>query len=307
MRAAVVIPSLGASSLPSCLEAVAEQTAPPVRVVVVHSGSQPRPDCGQRIEVLAVANRLGFAAACNRGIDAVLADVDAVALLNDDAKPCREWLAQLIRALENHTDVGAVQGTVTTSSGTAVDGRGLWFDRYGLPRQVDRGRPSEEVQQTPTQRAGVSATAALFRCTSLKAAALPNGQFFDEAFDCYHEDVDLALRLWRVRQLAYWVPGALCRHLGSETGSCLSWRHSWWILNNRWRALAGNLTLLAMARNLPSFIRGEVRAVRTLGRHNPRTWIVAVLVAVALPLLILRGRKRSTPGPRLGALPRLKP
>lgn len=304
LRTAVVIPSLGAPSLLSCLDALADQTAPPTKVVVVLSGGRPAADYNRHVEFLVNTARLGFAAAANRGINAVLADVDAIALLNDDAEPGPNWLATLTHALECNTGAAVVQGTVTDAAGRIVDGRGLAFDPYGLPTQVDRGRPAKDDQKVPAPRVGVSATAAVFRCSALNDVVLGSGQVFDEAFDSYHEDVDLALRLWRLGQRAYWVSDAPCRHLGSKTGSRRPWRHSRWILANRWRALAGNLTPLAMARFFPGFVRGEIRAVRTLARDNPRTWAVAALVPFLLPYLVVSGLMRDTPGPRLGELPR---
>ncbi len=129
--------------------AVAGQAAPAERVVVVLSGGNPAPEHDRHVEFLVDAARLGFAAAANRGINAVLTDVDAVALLNDDAEPGPSWLATLTHALESNAGAAVVQGTVTNATERIVDGRGLAFDPYGLPTQVDRGRPAEDVQRTP--------------------------------------------------------------------------------------------------------------------------------------------------------------
>ncbi len=70
---------------------------------------------------------------------------------------------------------------------------------------------------------------------------------------------------------AAWVPGAWASHVGSATGHRLGWRHPWWVLTNRWRALAGNLTATAVLAALPTLLRGEIRAVRTLARGNPQS------------------------------------
>ncbi|MEN8164116.1 MAG: hypothetical protein ABFS37_08300, partial [Acidobacteriota bacterium] len=140
--------------------------------------------------------------------------------------------------------------------------------------------------------------------SGLNAVRLRDGSVLDETFDSYHEDTDLALRLSRLGLPSAWVPGAPCLHLGSTSGSRRTWRHPWWILANRWRALLGNLTPLAFALAFPRLIQGELRAVRTLARRNKRAIPVAVLVLAALPWLKVRGWLRSTPGPRLQRLPR---
>jgi hypothetical protein len=126
---------------------------------------------------------------------------------------------------------------------------------------------------------------------------------FDTQFGSYHEDLDLGLRLARLGWKASWVGGAPALHEGSVSSSTMRWRHPWWLLVNRWRALAGNLTPRAFFRALPRMIRGDLRAVNTLARDNPRSFPVAVAAAIVWPALVTRGLMRATPGPRLAALP----
>jgi hypothetical protein len=83
----------------------------------------------------------------------------------------------------------------------------------------------------------------------------------------------------------------------------MRWRHPWWILANRWRALAGNLSATALLGSLPRLLRGELRAVRTLTRANLRTPLVAAVATAAWPWLVVAGWRRTTPGPRLAGLP----
>ncbi|MCD4748109.1 MAG: glycosyltransferase [Thermoanaerobaculales bacterium] len=302
MRTAVVIPSLGGPSLPNCLEAVVSQTAPPARLVVVLSAGGELAEHSGEVEVLRVPDRLGFAAAVNRGIGAVEEDVEAVAILNDDALPNPRWLEVLSKALQEG-DSAAVQGTVSDAEGIKVDGRGIEFDRWGLPNQVERGSSASDGNRVAEARFGLSATAVLFRTQVLQDIALSNGKVFDEVFDCYHEDTDLLLRMNRLNLGLSWIPGAPCRHLGSTTGTKLSWRHPWWLLSNRWRALAGNLTAFGLFRGVPRLMRGEVRAVRTLARGNALVWLVEFAVILAAPFIVVRALFRKTKGPRLTRLP----
>jgi hypothetical protein len=103
------------------------------------------------------------------------------------------------------------------------------------------------------------------------------------------------------------VGGARTVHLGSASGPSLRWRHPWWLLANRWRALAGNLTPSALIAALPRLLRGELRAIRTLSRGSPRTLPVAAGVIAAIPLLVAEGWRRRTPGPRLRSIPEDSP
>jgi GT2 family glycosyltransferase len=151
----------------------------------------------------------------------------------------------------------------------------------------------------------VSGTAALFRSSALVAVSVGQLAPLDPAFGSYHEDLDLGLRLQRLGWKAGWAGGAPVRHAGSASGIHMRWRHPWWLLANRWRALAGNLLPGALARLLPRLLRGEIRALRTLARRNPRAILVESSVAAAWPALVARGWLRPTPGERLHSLPEL--
>ena len=302
MRTAIVIPSLGAPHLRQCLRGVAVLDPAPEMTVLVLSGDGAQLEEAEGFEIIRSRRRLGFAAAVNTGLDSMPAAIEAAAVLNDDAVPESSWLGKLTSVLDADPKLAAVQGTITDATGSQVDGRGIGFDRWGLPIQVDRATPVDRDAGTRSVLA-VSGTAGLFRMEALRQSALPGGEVFDPGFDCYHEDLDLGLRLARLGWNAGWIGGAPVRHLGSKSGPALRWRHPWWLLANRWRALAGNLSRTALIRELPRLLRGEIRAVRTLLRHNKRALPAEAAVALCLPFLVAGGWARRTPGPRLTAIP----
>jgi GT2 family glycosyltransferase len=300
---AIVVPSLGSPTLPSTLAALEDLHPAPATLMLVLSGPSAGLEVVNRWKVLRRPRRLGFAAAVNLALAELDRSIDAVALVNDDATPNEGWLRILLEALQEDRRCAAVQGTVTDRDGETVDGRGITLDRFGLPVQVDRARRFAEGSHERREVLAVSATAALFRLAALREASWSNGDVFDPRFDSYHEDLDLGLRLRRLGWRAAWVSGAATRHLGSESGMRMRWHHPWWLLVNRWRALAGNLSPKTTVRLLPRLLRGELRAVRTLARDNPRALPVALAALLALPAVVVAGWERSTPGPRLEALP----
>jgi GT2 family glycosyltransferase len=302
MRTALVIPSLGAPHLERCLEAVAVlDPAPDVKVLIL-SGGAGEPSRTEGFDVHHHHHRLGFAAAVNAGVAVLPDDVESVAVLNDDALPDPGWLGTLAGAIERDPELAAVQGTVVTNNGILIDGRGIQFDRWGLPVQIDRGQTVVDDQGERAVLA-ISGTAGLYRMDALREAALTQSEILDPHFDCYHEDLDLGLRLHRLERRAQWVGGARAVHVGSASGPSLRWRHPWWVLANRWRALAGNLSPNAFLKSLPRLLRGEIRAVRTLSRDNWRALPAAAAVAAVFPLLVAGGWRRQTPGPRLDTIP----
>ncbi|MCG6962016.1 MAG: glycosyltransferase [Acidobacteria bacterium] len=301
-RPALVIPSLGTASLDSCLGAVASLEPGPEPTVVVLSGAA----AGRRLPAWVTAvrseRRLGFAAAVNAGLASLSRPWPAVALLNDDAVPEPGWLGALEAAQLDDGRLAAVQGTVLDTLGR-IDGRGITLDPFGLPVQVDRGRPAQPEPADPRPRLAVSGTACLLRGSALAEVELAGGGVLDPAVGSYHDDVDLGLRLSRLGWRASWVPGALCSHVGSQSGARFRWRHPWWVLANRWYALAANLTPAALFRVLPRLLRGELRAARALVRSNRRTVLVAPAVLATLPVLAARGWARRSAGRRLARLP----
>jgi GT2 family glycosyltransferase len=229
-----------------------------------------------------------------------------VAVLNDDAIPEAGWLGALGNALESDPKLASVQGTVLDTEGISIDGRGIVFDSYGLPVQIDHGTTVGSDTGHGSVLA-ISGTAGLYRKQALNEAALAGPWFFDQSFGSYHEDLDLGLRLHRLGWRSRWVGGASSRHLGSASGPTMRWRHPWWVLANRWRALAGNLSPSALLAATPRLLRGEIRAVRTLLRTNPRVIPTAAAVAAAIPALAARGWLRKTPGSRLETIPEPAP
>jgi len=303
-QVAVVIPTLGSPRIASCLDAVASCNPAPQRIIVVHSGAVTLPPINPGIDIVSRSDRLVFAAAVNLGIGRSLSEAWATAVLNDDAEPSPSWLGALANVLDQEPRLAAVQGTVTQAGTDLVDGRGIELDRLGLPVQIDRERPCEPEPTTRRPLLAVSATAALYRNEALHQIRMPNGDIFDHSFGSYHEDLDVGLRLRRLQWSACWIPDAHCRHIGSASGPRLRWRHPWWVLANRWRTLAGNLTASAFIAVLPTLLRGELRAIRTLARHNMRAVPAGVAVSALLPWIVVSSRLRRTPGPRLQSLPR---
>ena len=132
MYTALVIPSLGAIHLRACLEAVAGLDPAPDLNVLVLSGAATVPSQVDDFDVQQHSRRLGFSRAVNAGLGALPPDVEAVAVLNDDAAPSHGWLGTLGAALENDPELASVQGTVIDANTSTVDGRGIAFDRWGF-------------------------------------------------------------------------------------------------------------------------------------------------------------------------------
>jgi hypothetical protein len=229
-RIAAVIPTLGTSPLlEPCLAALRADGGAGLEVIVVDQGERPVGlAAGLADRVLRPGANLGFAGGTNLGIAAALAGpCEWIATVNDDALVEPGWTAALAAALAARPDAASAQGVNLQLDRSPlgpelVDGWALSWNRAWQAVQTGHGLPPPEPGSPVAEVFGVSATAALYRRSALLAAALPDGQIFDERLESYYEDADLACRLRAAGFIALSVPAARARHAGGSTGRALA-------------------------------------------------------------------------------------
>ncbi len=227
----VLIPSWnGRTHLETCLAALAEQLDPgvPWDVWVLDNGSQDgtaewlerewlaraRP----RVRLVRSERNLGFAAGVDRLVEAA-ADADLVAFLNNDTRPRREWLGELLTALAGAPDdVAAVSGCILDWHGERLDfGRGVvTFDGHAF--QLDYRRPLA-VARVPADGDELP-----FACGGnllVRRERFLRAGGFDPAYFAYYEDVDLGWRLWASGQRVLAAPRAVVHHRSGATSELL--------------------------------------------------------------------------------------
>ncbi|MBI4567486.1 MAG: glycosyltransferase [Planctomycetes bacterium] len=283
-HASVVAPVYnGAAHLPALIESLVAQTARGFDVVFVDDGSSDGsasliarlwPEGRAPARVLVNGENQGFARAANRGIQA--APGRYVALVNQDVTLAADWLERCSRALDENPTVGLVACRVMEGARPErVFAAGDGFTRSGVAFQAGSGRLLGPEWLTPRRVFGATAAAAMYRRRMLDHVGL-----FDEEFEMYLEDVDLAFRaqLWGYECL--YLPDAVATHAGHSTspgGERYSARNVFQIARN---------TVSVMVKNVPR---------RILLRHAPRIVGRAMLngvyhaVASRHPLAFARG------------------
>lgn len=205
--------------LAKLLENLRAQTRPFDEVIVVDNGStdgsaEMAEQAGAK--VLRLGSNLGFAAAVNRGIEAVnqgdAARADWIAILNNDVILEPGWLATLLTA-GGHEDVWFACGKVLRADDpTIVDATFDEVSRAACAWRCGSGRPDSPVWNQPRTIHMAPMTAALFRGSLFKEAGL-----LDELLESYLEDVDFGLRCALMGRTGLYVPRAIARHIGSAT------------------------------------------------------------------------------------------
>jgi GT2 family glycosyltransferase len=214
----IVIPNWnGAEHLPTCLDALREQTYPKVEVILADNAStdgslEMARERYPEVRIVALEENRGFTGACNAGIEA--AQGALIVLLNNDTETAPGWLEAVVDAFDRHPEAGMVASKMllfdqrdtlhTAGDIYRLDGipgnRGVW--------QRDNGTYSRE--EYVFSACGGSAA---YRRTMLDEIGTLDDDFF---FSC--EDMDLA---WRA-QLAGWrcvyTPDAVVYHKLAATG-----------------------------------------------------------------------------------------
>lgn len=202
-------------TLGACVEHLSAQSFGDFELVLIDNASPER-------EAQAVAARygftrlientenLGFAGAMNQAARA--ARGRWLVLLNPDAFPQPDWLAQLLAAAERHPQTRVFTSRqLMDDDPTVLDGLGDVMSGPCIPYRGGYMQP--DPGDTPEGEVFSPCGAAMMIDRDLFLAL--GG--FDESFFCYCEDVDLGYRLQLADEPTVLVPQAIIRHVGSAS------------------------------------------------------------------------------------------
>ncbi|MDE2902201.1 MAG: glycosyltransferase family 2 protein [Chloroflexota bacterium] len=278
----VIVTWNGLRHLRRCLPALAGQTGVEFETIVVDNGSTDGTaewiaEAYPRTVLKRLESNHGFSEANNIGFG--LARAQLIATLNNDAVPDSDWLYSLVRAANEHPEIGSFASRIVLDRDpNIIDSAGVVTDVLGIA--WDRHNSESVGVDAAGEIFGACAGAALYR-----KALLDETGGFDPSFFAYLEDVDLA---WRARWLGWtarYVPDARVVHAHSATGTEESafktfhlGRNKVWTIakNHPTRALLlyGPLLVaydlaslpitMARQRNLAA-LRGRLAGLRSLG------------------------------------------
>jgi GT2 family glycosyltransferase len=215
--AVIVVNANGGELLERALRAVAGQTLPPRRVLVVDNASTDGSVDGLEdrhpgVEVLRLERNVGFGAANNIGVSAAT-DCTWIALLNPDAFPEPRWLEALTEAARTEPSYSFFASRLLVADDPGkLDGTGDVYHVSGLAFRRDHGRTVEEVARRRAEVFAPCAAAAMYTRSAFVEAG-----GFDERYFAYLEDLDLAFRLRLAGRRCLYVPESTVLHVGSSS------------------------------------------------------------------------------------------
>lgn len=213
----VVVNWNGVTLLPGCLNPL---TGAGVEVIVVDNGST---DDSMRlleelfpwVKVIANADNRGFAAANNQGLQ--LATSPSVLLLNNDTVPDRAALAQLVRFLDEHPDVGVVGPSLVfpdqRPQPSCGPGPNTWTEILSKT-MLHRLLPGLRTK-APAATCRVDWVTGAALCVRRDLALALGG--LDEAMFMFYEDLDLCARVREAGSKVFFVATHPIVHIGGAT------------------------------------------------------------------------------------------
>ncbi len=215
--AVVIVNYNGERLLPDCLAALAAQRLAPEEIVVADNGSRDGSLAWLRahhpqVRALEFGRNHGFAGGANRGIRATSAPW--VCVLNSDARPQPDWLAELTAAPREER-TWALGSVLVNAATRRIESAGDAYAAEGYAHKLLRERPLDELPAHPYRVFAAPGAAPVFRRRTFD---LLGG--YEERFFLYYEDVDLAFRAALAGHHALLVPSARVVHqLGATTRS----------------------------------------------------------------------------------------
>lgn len=254
-----------------CLSSVRAQTYSQKKIIIVDNGSVDGSaewlSSQKDIELIRNTRNLGFARAINQGFSAALGTSGKyVIALNNDTEPSRDWIEKLVSFMEARPEIDFAQGaSMQMSSPKYFDSTGIYLERGFIPNQRALGK-QEPMLKVPA--IGPNAAGAIYRREMLENIAIAPGQFFDNRFFAYVEDVDFNLRATLRGHKFAFIGDAKMLHAGSATGNSIAKKKMYWGARNLVWLVYKNASLGVLARTWKIILRSHLANLQFLWREQ---------------------------------------
>lgn len=211
--------------LPSCLSAVFNQTFNDFQVLIIDNASndgtvafieQNYPE----VKILRNTQNLGYARAHNQGIK--LTKSDYVLIMNPDVILTPDYLKKMVEAAEKSAETSAFGGKILKFHfqpdelkeiifTDIIDTVGLKIYRNRNVVNLGENEKNEGQYEEEKEVFGISGGLLFIRRDALEKAAIA-GEYFDENFFVYKEDIDLAWRMNIFGLKSLYIPAGQAYH-----------------------------------------------------------------------------------------------
>ncbi|MDD5085825.1 MAG: glycosyltransferase family 2 protein [Candidatus Omnitrophica bacterium] len=214
---AIIVTRNNADTLRECITSLLKQTYGKIEIIAVDNASNdnaPEIIAKHKARLIKNDKNQGFARANNQGIN--VSSGEYILFINDDVTLDEKFIDTLLREMERDLKTGSACGKILAPNATGgksvIDSAGLKLQNWRL-LPLDRGEGETDKGQFDKKEYvfGVPGAVSLYRRSALDEIKI-NGEYFDEDFFAYYEDVDLAWRLSSAGWKSLYVPEARAFH-----------------------------------------------------------------------------------------------
>jgi GT2 family glycosyltransferase len=241
----------GKKYLKDCFDSLRAQSQKHFKVVLVDNGSEDGSADFVRenypeTEIVRLEENVGFAKGYNIGMKKSFEDenIEYVFVLNNDTKLDEKCIEELVGCAKMNPDAGSIQSKVLNFFDPGkIDCAGILLSVDGVATNRGYGEKDSGQYEKETEIFGANGTASLFSRKALEKTKLSNGEYFDNSYFAYYEDVDLAWRLRLAGFKSYYCPKAITHHVHSATAGRISGFKAFYLNRNRFFTLIKNYPL----------------------------------------------------------------
>ena len=206
--------------LPHCLDSIKKQSFSNYEVLILDNNSSDGSikyikDNYPEFKIIENKKNLGFAKAHNLGIKK--SSGDYVLCLNQDIILDNDFLTNVDQFLDSHLRVASLSGKLyywdfqNNKKTQQIDSLGIKVHKNFKFSDLNQGEFDSDDFCQEIEIFGPSGAAPVYRRSALEEIAL-DGEYFDEDFFMYKEDIDLAFRLHLAGWFSYFLPQAQAYH-----------------------------------------------------------------------------------------------
>jgi GT2 family glycosyltransferase len=253
-----------------------------------------------QVKLIVNGTQKGFSENHNKAIKQ--SNGEFILIMNPDVYIQKHCVEQMLRVIDEDEKTGVVAPKMLRPDGKTIDSAGHLI--FKNRRAADRGMEKADIGQYDVQEEVFSACGAAMLCrrTMLEDTKL-FGEYFDETFKLYQEDLDLCwrahLRGWKV----VYVPGAVAYHARGwgrrkKRAAIPRWirRESF---KNRYLTIIKDDHLANFLKDLPFILWHECKALIYVIFKEPHLFIAWFQIITLLPLTLKKRAEimeRSTVG-----------
>lgn len=283
----------GLKLIGDCIESIKSQTYENIEINIVDNNSTDGSTeflaaTYPEITILKNTRNEGFSKAHNHAIG--ISSGEYILPLNFDIILTPTFVEEMVKAIESSCEIGIVSGKLYAlrdgEETNIIDSTGITMQGM-FP--ADRGQNEADSGQFNKSGYifGASGAAPLFKREMLEDIKL-NGEYFDEDFFIYVEDVDLCWRAQLYGWKALYAPAAVAYHQRGLTRQNDSGMKIDYLLigyRNRYWAIMKNADITSLIRNFPLLLLIESRFY--LGNVIQKKYFI-----FNVPFMVIRGARR---------------